>query len=817
MRTVKTLMPFFEDLRDAIRGLRAQPRFLLVAALTLALGVAAVTVIFSVVNAVLLKPLPYPHAERLMNISSSAPGIGYDSFPMSPDLFFFFKRHTSVFEDMAIYQRVRANITEGGPPEVVDAAVATHSYFPTLGVGFSRGRPFSAGEDKPESPRVVVVSHRLWTRRYGADPGFIGRGIRVDGQPVEVVGIAPAWMDTLNSPDVWIPARFSESPPVGNFGWSAVGRLKPGVRPDQAAANLEPLVARAMTDFIQSDNYRAFLKEGKYRPVVTDMKEDIVGDVREPIWILLGTVGILMLVACGNVANLCLVRGEARQRELAVRSALGGSRGGLVRKLLVEALALSAVGTALGVLLAWLALPVLLRAAPPTIPRLSEIRLDGAVLLFATLIAVVSSLIFGLVPAIRYTRPVMLTMLRHGGRGATDHPERQRGRQVLVIAQTAMALVLLVGSGLLARSFARLIAIDQGFDPANVMTFRVALPQTAYPDGRDAVNFARQLVERLAQLPGAESAGAASEIPLAASTSGTSFEFEGQALAPGQMPPIVHFSAVAPGFFRTLGIQQLRGSDFDSGDLRDGVRNIIVNEATAEKYWPGQDPIGRRLRGARQDEPWSVVKGVVADVRYDGVRAAPRPMIYFPLNATANRAPRTLMYAVRGPDVTRQADLVRQAVWSLNPDLPLASVRSMDDVVSQSMIQFTFTMFALGLAAAITLVLGAIGLYGVLSYAVSLRTREIGVRLALGAPPARVKRAIILNAAAIMSVGLVVGALAAAWLTRYLRGQLYETRPLDPVTFAVMAAVLFVVGLLAAYLPARKAASVSPMEAMRTE
>ena len=807
----------FEDLRDAIRGLRAQPRFLLLASLTLALGVAAVTVIFSVVNAVLLKPLPYPHAERLMNISSSAPGIGYDNFPLSPDLFFFFKRHASVFEDMAIYQRMRANVTEGGPPEVVDAAVATHTYFPTLGVGFSRGRPFSAAEDKPESPRVVVISHRLWTRRYGGDQGFIGRGIRVDGQPVEVIGVAPAWMDTLNSPDVWIPARFPDNPPIGNFGWTAVGRLKPGIRPDQAAANLEPLVVRAMTDYIQSENYRAFLKEGKYRPVVTDMKEDVVGDVREPIWILLGTVGMLLLVACGNVANLCLVRGEARQRELAVRSALGGSRSGLVRKLLVEALVLSAIGTTVGVLLAWLALPVLLRAAPDSIPRLSEIRLDAIVFLFAAAIALVSSLIFGLVPAIRYTRPVMLTMLRHGGRGATDHPDRQRGRQLLVVAQTAMALVLLVGSGLLARSFARLIAIDQGFEAAKVMTFRVALPQTTYPNGPDVVNFTRQLVDRLAQLPGAESAGAASEVPLSASTSGTSFEFEGQALAPGQVPPIVHFSTVAPGFFRTLGIQILRGSDFDSGDLRDGVTNIIVNKAAAEKYWPGQDPIGKRLRSARSDDGWSVVKGVVADVRYVSVRTPPRPLIYFPLNASANRAPRTLTYVVRGGDVARQADLLRQAVWGLNPDLPLAAMRTMDDVVNRSMVQFTFTMFALGLAAAITLLLGASGLYGVLSYAVSLRTREIGVRLALGAPPARVKRGIILNAAAIMGVGLVIGGLAAAWLTRYLRGQLYETQPLDPVTFAGMAAVLFTVGLLAAYLPARKAASVSPMEAMRTE
>jgi predicted permease len=807
-----------DDLRDAFRGLRGQPRFLIIASLTLALGVAAVTVIFSVVNSVLLKPLPYPHAERLVNIRSSAPGIGYDSFPLSPDLYFFYKRHAAVFEDMALFQLFRANVTEGGPPEVVDAARTTHTYFTTLGIGFAQGRPYSAEEDAPTSSRVAAVSHRLWTRRYGSDPSLVGRAIRIDGVPTVVVGISPGWLDQPGSPDVWVPARFNPAnPPLATFAWSAIGRLKPGVRPDQGASNLEPLVQRALTEYIQSSNYRAVFIQGRYRPLVHDMKEDVVGNVREPLWILFATVGILLLVACGNVANLCLIRGEGRQRELAVRSALGGSRQSLIWKLLVEALVLSAAGTALGVVAAWLALPMLLRAAPNSIPRLAEIRLDGMVFVFAALIAVVSALIFGAVPAIRYTRPAVLTMLRHGGRSATDHPDRQRGRQLLVIAQTAMALVLLVGSGLLARSFARLIAIDQGFVPDNVMTFRVALPETAYPKPPDAQNFTMQLVERLSQLAGVEAAGATSELPLAGSTSGTAYEFEGQPLAEGQMPPLIHYSSVTSGYFTTLRIPLLRGSNFDTSDYREGARNVIVNKAAADKYWPVQDALGKRFRGARTDGPWYVVKGVVADVRHEGVRTAPRPLIYFPLNASTNNAPRTLSYVVRGPEVERQADLLRQAVWALNPDLPLALVQTMDEIVERSMVQFTFTMVALGTAAAITMLLGAIGLYGVLSYAVTLRTREIGVKLALGAPPARVKRAIMFNAATIMTVGLVVGVLGAAWLTRFLEGQLFETQPLDPVTFASMAIVLWVVGLLAAYLPARKAASLSPMEAMRTE
>jgi predicted permease len=545
------------------------------------------------------------------------------------------------------------------------------------------------------------------------------------------------------------------------------------------------------------------------------MKEDVIGDVREPLWILLGTVAILLLVACGNVANLCLIRGEGRQRELAVRSALGSSRLGLVRKLLAEALVLSAIGTALGVLFAWLALPVLLRLAPNSIPRLPDIRLEAIVFLFAAGIAVASAAVFGLVPAIRYTRPAVLAMLRHGGRTATDHPDRQRGRQLLVIAQTAMALVLLVGSGLLARSFARMIAIDQGFTAENVMTFRVSLPQARYPQPADALTFSRQLVERLSEVAGVEAAGAATELPLASGTSGTAFEFEGQPLAAGQVPPLVHYSTVTPGFFKTLRIELLRGNEFDSGDLRAGSRNVVVNKAAADKYWPGQDAIGKRFRGARTDDEWYGVKGIVADVRHDGVRAAPRPLIYFPMSDT--RAPRTMSYVVRGPNVSQQADLLRQAVWGLNPDLPLALVQTMDEIVERSMVQFTFTMIALGIASVITLLLGAIGLYGVLSYAVTLRTREIGVRLALGAPPSRVKRGIILDAAAIMGIGLVAGLLGAAWLTRFLEGQLYDTRPLDPATFAGMGALLFVIGLLAAYLPARKAASVSPMEAMRSD
>jgi predicted permease len=352
-----------------------------------------------------------------------------------------------------------------------------------------------------------------------------------------------------------------------------------------------------------------------------------------------------------------------------------------------------------------------------------------------------------------------------------------------------------------------------------VLTFRVAVPPTSYPKSPEVVRFTQQLVDRLGELPGVESAGATTELPVAASTSGTAFELDGRPVEAGRLPPLIHYSTVTPGYFRTLRVALLAGADFDSSDQRDGVRNVIVNRSAANQYWPGQDPIGKRLRGAgtEADRPWHVVKGVVADVRHEGLREPPRALIYFPHNPAGDRAPRAFSYVIRGPRATSQADAVRQAVWALNPDLPVASLQTMEAVVEQSVTQFSFTMLTLGIAAAVSLLLGAIGLYGVLSYAVSLRTREIGVRIALGAPPSRVKRGVLANAAAITGVGLVVGAAGAAALSRLLSGLLYETRPLDIPTFAAMSALLFAVGLIAAYLPARKAAAVSPMEAMRGE
>ena len=814
-------MHFISDVREALRTLRKQPRFLAIASLTLALGIGGVTAIFSVVNGVLLKPLPHPHADRLVTIGSTAPGLGYDRFPLSPDLFLFYQRNNATFEDMAIFQRRRANLTQTGAPEVVDLALTTYGYFPTLGAGFPHGRSYTAKEDVADAPRVVVMSHRLWTRKYASDPSIVGRTIPIDGEPTEVIGVAPAWLDQAQSPDLWVPARFNAAnPPTGNFGWNGIGRVKPSVTPERAVSDLAPLVARAMQEYIKSDNYRAFLKEGNYRPVVRSMKEDITGNVREPLWILLGTVGIVLLVACGNVANLCLIRAEARQRELAVRLALGGSRSGLIRKLLVEALVLSAIGGAIGVGLAAVALPLLLSLAPSSIPRLDQVQLDPIVLAVAIGAAAASAIIFGLVPAIRYTRSGVLGALRHGGRSATDHPGRHRGRNSLVVAQTALALMLLVGSGLLARSFARLMGTELGFTPQNVLTFRVGLPVPTYPKPADLARFGERLVDRLSQIPTVDAAGATTELPMT-SPSGTAFEFRDRPIEPGRLPPMVQYQTVTPGYFNAMRTPLVRGRDFNSSDLREGVRTAIINQVVADQYWPGQDPIGKELRQFNGDpksqQDWSTVIGVVKPIRQGGLRDQLRPIVYFPLNVGDGNSPRAMNYVIRGPQAEAQADAIRQAVWSIDPDLPLAAVQTMTTIVEQSVVQFSFTMLTLGIAAGIALVLGAVGLYGVLSYAVSLRTREIGVRMALGAPPARVMRSVVTSGVTIAGLGLVLGLAGAAGLTRFLRGMLYETKPLDVATFAGMAGLLLLVALVASYLPARRAASVSPVEAMREE
>jgi predicted permease len=813
---------FLDDVRLALRAFRKQPRFVGVAALTLALGIGSVTAIFSVVNGVLLKPLPFPEPDRIVNLWSNAAGLGFDQFALSPDLFYFFRRETKSFDAMTMFRRRDANLTDGGDPEVVRVTEADAGYFSTFRATPAVGQPFVAAHDAPGAPLVVLISDRLWQRRFARDRAILGKSVHVDGDPAAIVGVMPATLDENGSSDLWLPARLDAAhPPTGSFGWLAAARLKAAVSVETAEREFAPLVKRLLDGGITAPDYRAFLADGKYRVLVHSAREDLVGDLRQPLWILLGTVAFVLLIACANVANLCLIRAEGRQKELAVRAALGATRGALVRKQLVEAMVLAAIGGGLGVAFASLAVPALIRAAPSTIPRLAGVHMDGLVFAVAIGAMLLAAAVFGVVPAFRYTRPATLEALRHGGRGATADRSRHRGRQLLVVVQTAMTLVLLIGSGLLVRSFSRMLQADLGFNPHNVLTFRVALPSSSYPDAARILDFDRRLLERLAAIPGVDSVGATSNLPLISSVSGTAFTIDGRPTPAGQRPPLLPYTFTAPGDVEAIGIRVLRGRAFDRRDLTAGSRDVLVTQTMAERFWPNQDPIGRRLRPSTdQGEtpgPWFTVAGVVSSERHDGLRAPPPVLVYWALGAPFGTGARGLSYVLRGPRVAQDAAAVRAAVRELDPGLPVAIVQTMDEILARSIAAFTFTMLTLGLAAIMALVLGTVGLYGLLSYAVTLRVREIGVRLALGAQPSGVMRAIVGQGVAIVAVGLVVGVGGAVALTRLLSELLYDTKPLDVTTFAATCAALLVVAVTASYLPARRAASVSPLESLRSE
>ncbi|HUR20540.1 MAG TPA: ABC transporter permease [Vicinamibacterales bacterium] len=810
------------DTRHAIRGLMQQPRFTIIASLTLALGVGASTAIFTVVNGILLKPLPYAAPDRLVNVWSHAPSLGYDQFPLSPDLYYLYERDNQVFDSMALFQRRRANLVSDGAPDFVETIATTRSYFSVFGITPLQGRTFTPEEDAEGGAAVVLVSHRAWRARLGGDPAVVGRRLRINDVDTQIVGVTPATIDGTGTPDFFLPARLNQKqPPQGSFGWNAVARLKPGVTTEAAATQLVPLVQRHL-DSLTNPTYRAFLSDGRYAPRVNLIKDEVVGGVERPLWILLGTVGILLMIACANVANLMLVRAEGRHLDIAVRVAMGAARSTLVRGMLVESLILALMGSAIGVGAVAVGLPALMRLAPPTLPRLHLITLDATVMIFTAGIAVLAALLFGVLPALRYTRTPSLAVLRQGNRGGHDGPARQRTRQALVIAQTALAVVLLVGSGLLARSFSRLSATDPGFDPRNVMTFRLALPAIPYPDEAAIRGFTDRLFERLSAMPGVTNVAATTALPFANAAPGTSYEFEGRPVTSGNVAPMVHYKIVAGSYFDTMGIPLRQGRQFHSGDLADNATTVLVNDALAQQYWPGDNPIGKRFRitspNPESPSPWVTVVGLVGTERQDGFRLPVRPLIYYArADLSSADSSRILDVIVRGVGLETRAAELRQAVWSIDEGLPLASLRPMQEILDRSILELTFTMTTLGLAAGLALVLGAIGLYGVLSCAVTLRTREIGVRLALGAPPGAVLRSVVVQGTVLAAIGVAVGLAGAAALTRLMSELLFETEPLDPLTFVTMAAALLVVAGVSSFLPARRAAHVSPMESMKAD
>ena len=816
------MLQVVRDLRYAVRTLSRAKGFTAIATITLALGIGTNTAIFSVVNGVLIRPLPFPDANRLAGVWHTAPGLGYPQIGISPGIYFQYRDQNDVFEDIGFFTQIQTNLTGEGDPERVPTGLVSHSIFSVLRVPPLRGRTFTEEDDLPDSPPVAIIGQALWERRFGSDPDILGKTIQVNSVTRDVIGVMPEGFRFPNEDtDLWIPVGIDpDQASPGNFSFNSIARLNPGVDTERAERQLVQLAERLKETYADQGSLVAFLEAGQFSAMVHPLKEDVVGDLQRPLWIILGTVGFVLLIACANVANLFMVRAEARQREMAVRTALGAKRGALVRQYLTEAFVLSAMGGLLGLALAWAGVPGLLRLAPDNLPRLDTVSIDPAVLLFTAGVTTLAALLFGTAPVFRYTRPGLVAAVKGSGRGSVG-PARHRVRNTLVVAQTALAVVLLVGSGLLVRSFWEIRNTDPGFDAGDILTFRLSLPDADYPGAAQSARFHQDLVDRIASLPGVTSVGAVSNIPLGQGRSGTAHTIEDFPPGPGELPPIFWYKYASANYFKTMRIPLRSGRTFERRDHESNFGNIIVSATIADRFWPGQDPIGKRIAlGADSISDWHTIVGVVGSVRDQGFREELQDIVYYPMvgpGGDDDWVTRTLTYVVRSPTVATLSPAIRAQVWDMNPNLPIASMRTMETVVADSVARLSFTTLALGIAAFMALVLGAIGIYGVLSYSVSQRVQEIGVRIALGAKPEDVRKMVVWQGARIALVGLGVGLAGAAGLTRLLQSLLYDTAAMDPFTFGTMALVLFGMGLLASYLPARRASLIDPAEAIRSE
>lgn len=818
-------MAFYSQLRVFCRRAVANPAFTLVSLATLAIGVGANVAIFAIVNAVLLRPLPLPDSERLVILRHAAPGLPQlDELPMSDALYFLYAEESRTLAGVAAYRDEQASFTGPENPQRVGATRVTASFFEVLRTPPRLGRSFTAEDDRPGAPPVAVLSDGLWTTRFGGDSGVVGRVVDLDGESVEVVGVMPpGFAFSQSEVDLWRPIGLDrENVQLGAFGIQGVARIADGATLGQAQAELDAMLSN-LRDVFPDEGAAPILANAGFRPLVHRAREAVVGDIEPTLWILLGAVGFLLLIACANVANLFLVRSEARHGEVAIRAALGESRGRLGGSVLFESLALGIAGGLLALPLALLAVRLLVRFGPRELPRLDEISIDAAVLLFGLAVSVVAGFLFGLLPALRASVVAAAGHMTVGARGATVGRERQLARRGLVVVQIALALTLLAGSGLAVRSFQRLAAIDPGFDPVDVLTFGLALPARDYESPAARLNFHRQVVDRLGALPGAVEASAASTVPLGGERSGSGHTIEGRTLTDGEVPPVFLTKRVAPGYFDALRIELIEGRVFDSLDGERDVPVVVVSRLLARTHWPGESALGKgvRLGGPPEGEgeEWSRIVGVVDDVHEIALHEDSPEMAYYPLPGVVGgeSVPEAMYYMVRAPNADGLAGAARETVRGLDPTLPIAEVESLETLVGRARAERAFTMTLLAVSAALALLLGSVGLYGVVSYMVARRRREIAIRMAVGAQVTDVRRMILTEAGGLALLGVAFGIASAVALTRRLQALLFETSPLDPLVFAAVSILLSGICLLASWLPARRATRLDPMTALRAE
>jgi predicted permease len=811
-----------QDLRYGWRGLRRSPGFAIIAILTIGLGIGANSAIFSVVNAVVRKPLGYPQPERLMFITSQFPTLGFEKFWVSPPEFFEFREHTKAFSDVGAYVTSAWNVSEGSQPERVNTAFVSWNMFKVLGVRPALGSAFTQEHDLPNAEPVVVLSHELWRRTFGADPAIIGKQVMVQGRSRQVIGVMPPGFDIHDSKTlIWAPLGFDPSNRQnqrGSHQLYLVGRLAPGATPVTATAELETFLRR-WNEWYANGHVP---NDSTHRLQMQPLQDEVVGGVKKALWVLQGAVVLVLLIACANVANLLLARAESRHKELAVRTALGADRMRILRQFTTEGVALSVIGAAFGLAIAYWGLKALLAAYPESIPRATEVTLDPMVLALTVGVAIVTGLVFGLAPLLHVGDVAVTMAIREGGTRTTHGAARNRVRRGLVVAEIALAVMLTVGAGLLIKSFNNIMTVDAGFQKENRVTFGLVLPAASYPDSMRRVQFFQELTRKLEAVPGVQSVSAAAGLPPFRQVNANDIDIDGYAPAPDSKDPaenVDYYQTTTAGYFQTMGIPMKQGRGFEPADAN-GPPVVIINEAFARRFFPGKNALMQRIRPCCGPQvPWFQVVGVAKDVKQAGLDNDVGTELYFGYEQSPRHrgfAPGSMNLIIRtGRPLEAVAPAIRRAVAEMDRTLPIVQMRAMEEVVDQSLSRQRLLSLLLGIFAFAALALAAIGTYGILSYMVTERQREIGIRMALGAGAGRVSRMVLGHGLSIALFGIALGIAGAFGLARLTSSLLYGVSPSDPATFAVVALVITVVAVAACVVPIRRATTVDPLTVIR--
>lgn len=821
-----TIDTFLADLRYSTRRLCKAPGFAVSSLLTLALGIGATTAIFSVINGVLLKPLPYPRSEEIVALRHTAPGIHIDDLNMAASLYFTYREENRVFQDVGMWVSGSVSVTGVAEPEQVPALSVTNCFLPVLGVQPAIGRPFTVSDDDPRSGHVVILSDGYWKSRFGGDRSVLGRRIMMDGDAYEVIGVMPPSFLFMDRPvSLLMPLRMNRADiRLVSFCCQGIARLKPGVTLAQANADTARMLAMAPAKFPVNPGFSAHVwADSRVAPRLRLLKDALLGDIGNTLWVLMGTVGIVLLIACSNVANLLLVRADGRQQELAIRAALGAGWRRIARELLLESLLLGVAGGALGLALAYAALRVLATSGMEHLPRIHDISIDEAVLAFTLGISLAAGLLFGMIPVFKYARPRLANVLASGGRSLSVSKERHRARGVLVVVQVALAMVLLVGSGLMIRTFRALRNIDPGFSGAQeVETLHIGIPDSQAEEPERAIRMEEEILRKMGSVAGVSAVAITSTLPMEGGSNDPVY-VENQT-AQGTVPPIRRYKFVSPGYFSTIGAHLIAGRDLTWTETYNQTPVAVISENMAREMW--RDPraaIGKRIRPTLKDD-WREVIGVVADLRDDGVDRKAPGIVYWPLlqknfESSKTNVVRDAAFLIRTPRAGSSSLLhdLQKAAAGVNPNLPVADVKTLESIYDRSLARTSFTLVLLAIAGGMALFLGVIGIYGVISYSVSQRTREIGIRLALGSPLRDITAVFVRHGLILSSIGAVCGLMVALTLARLMRSLLYDVTPADPLTYVAVSVGLIFAASLASYLPARRATKVDPSDALRSE